>query len=166
MRTSLILISIYFLSSISYGQSLEGEWKGTFETHFFKFTNVINSSPIKLYFKLNSDSSYNVYSYSKGLDAKRRDTIIVCKVYYKMIGSDSIHLEETEIIKPQNAQSACLQKMKLKIVEKATEILLNGTWTSDSSECDQYGTITFRQKKEKKVIKKTNAQHRIGATAG
>ena len=150
MRTLIILISIYSFSNFCYGQSLEGEWDGTFETHFLKFSNVVNSSPIKLYFKLNGDNSYNVYSYSKGLDAKRHDTTIVCKVYYESIGNDSIYLEETEVIKPKNAQSVCLQKMRLKIIDKTKEILLDGAWTNNSNECAEYGTITFRQKKKRK----------------
>jgi len=149
MKLLFPLILTCFIGLTSLGQSLEGEWKGTFETNFYKFTNVSYSSPIKLYFKLNTDSSYDIYSYSKGPNLKGRDTTIVCKVDYKFVGKDSIYLEEIEVIKPQKTSMICLQKMKLKIEERANQIILSGTWTNDNVDCAQFGIISLSKKNKK-----------------
>ena len=148
MKFTFFLTLFLSISLTSFGQTFEGEWNGTYEGNFYKFTNVTYSSPIKLYFKLNMDSSYSVYSYSKGQNLKGRDTTIVCKVVYTFTGKDSLYLEEVEILKPQKIAPTCLQKMKLQIVQENSVILLNGTWSSDSEECGN-GTIRFRKKKKK-----------------
>ena len=143
---TIILLSLISLKSI--GQLFEGEWSGTFESNLYKFTNVTYSSPIKLYFKLNMDSSYTVYSYSKGQNSKGRDTTIVCRVEYTLIGKDSIYLEEVEILKPKKVAATCLQKMRLKIEQENNSFFLSGDWEADSGQCGE-GTIRFRKKKKK-----------------
>ncbi len=148
MKFSSFLTLIISISLNSIGQTFEGEWNGTFESNFNKFTNITITSPIKLYFKLNMDSSYTVYSYSKGQNSKKRDTTIVCKVDYKFVGKDSIYLEEVEILKPEKVAPTCLQKMKLKIVSENDAISLHGSWNSDGEECGS-GSIRFRKKKKK-----------------
>jgi len=103
------------------------------------------ANPIKLYFKLNKDSSYNVYSYSKGHDHKGRDTIVVCKVLYERKSADSIYLEETQVLKPKNAPSACFQKMYLKIRREKNLSILEGTWKT-GKDCNSTGNIRFTKK--------------------
>lgn len=142
MKTIAAMLLFIFLSLRCFSQSLEGEWKGSFTTDFdiIEFPN-----PIKLYFVLNKDSSYTVYSYSLGQDDKRRDTIIVCKVLYNKISEDSLYLEEIQVLKPINKTQTCFQKMYLKIKRKENSIMLEGTWESEK-ECYSSGKIRFTKK--------------------
>ena len=144
------LIFSTFLFFQSFSQSLEGEWKGSYayakQTYFSDFDMPVDKkSPIKLYFKLNTDSSYSIYSYSKGKDIAGKDTIVVCKVLYKKTSSDSLYLEETAVLKPSNAEPACFQKMYLKIKREKKLTILEGTWKSEG-ECNSSGKIKFTKK--------------------
>lgn len=143
MRSLSTLVLFIFISCPCFSQSLEGEWKGSYDIDFDVPVSI--GRPIKLYFVLNKDSSYKVYSYSKGKDGDGRDTIIVCKVLYKRTAEDSLYLEEIEVLKPKNAGQNCFQKMYLKIKRKDRSILLEGTWTS-TKECFGTGQIRFTKK--------------------
>lgn len=134
-----------FFSSLIFSQSLEGEWKGSFFTNTEFVSMRAIASPIKLYFKPYDDSLYNVYSYSRGFDARDRDTIIVCKVNYRFIGKDSLYLEEVEILKPKKAKPTCFQKMYLKLSKEGEILILSGTWKSDDKICSSDGTISFKK---------------------
>lgn len=146
--STLFLSAFLFLQSAS--QSLEGEWKGSYAydklTYFSDFDIPVDKkNPINLYFKFNADSSYSIYSYSKGKDIAGKDTIVVCKVLYKKTSSDSLYLEETEVLKPSNAEPACFQKMYLKIKREKKLTILEGTWKSEG-ECNSSGKIKFTKK--------------------
>lgn len=141
MKTFSILTLIISCSFHCSSQSLEGEWRGSYQIDY-----TLPSIPIKLYFTLNKDSSYNIFSYSKGQDSKGRDTILVCKVLYKFLTKDSIQLEETEILKPKNALPACFQKMSLVLKRNDNSTELDGTWEHVSKECTGYGPIHFVKK--------------------
>jgi hypothetical protein len=143
MKIISTIVLFIFLSLRCFSQSLEGEWKGSYDIDLDVPVSV--TRPIKLYFVLNKDSSYNVYSYSKGQDLDRRDTIIVCKVLYKKISEDSLYLEEIQVLKPKNAAPSCFQKMYLKIKRKDRSILLEGTWQSEKK-CNSSGKIRFTKK--------------------
>lgn len=144
------LIFSTFLSLQCFSQSLEGEWKGSYAyeklIYFSDFDIPVDKkNPIKLYFKLNPDSSYSIYSYSKGKDIAGKDTIVVCKVLYRKTSSDSLYLEETAVLKPSNAEPACFQKMYLKIKREKKLTILEGTWKSEG-ECNSSGKIKFTKK--------------------
>jgi len=146
--STFIFFSFLWLTSLS--QSLEGEWKGSFtygnESYFSDFDiPVAISNSISLYFKLNKDSSYTIYSYSKGKDHKGKDTIVVCKVLYQRNAADSLYLEETEVLRPVKAEQACFQKMYLNIRRKNKSTVLEGTWKSEG-ECNNSGKIKFTKK--------------------
>ena len=150
MKPISTLVLFIFLSLQSFSQSLEGEWKGSYTygkgSSFSDFDMPVNiNSPISLYFKLNKDSSYNVYSYSKGKNIAGKDTIVVCKVLYSKTAPDSLYLEETQVLKPLNAEPACFQKMYLKIKREKRLTLLEGTWESEI-DCDNSGKIKFIKK--------------------
>jgi hypothetical protein len=142
MKTISSLIFFIFLSLLSFSQSLEGEWKGSFSTELDIPIDI--DSPIKLYFKLKKDSSYSVYSYSKGHDHKGKDTVVVCKVLYQRTTADSVYLEETEVLKPANASPACFQKMHLTIRREKRSTILEGTWKSGNP-CNNGGKIRFKK---------------------
>jgi hypothetical protein len=144
MKLISILVLFIFISCQCFSQSLEGEWKGSYDIDLD--VPVSLTRPIKLYFVLNKDSSYKVYSYSKGKDLDRRDTIIVCKVLYNRISEDSLYLEEIEVLKPTNPGESCHQKMYLKIKRKDKSLLLEGTWQSVKKECSSSGQIRFTKK--------------------
>lgn len=131
-------------------QSLEGIWKGTFTVKgYYPNTNIENpnlSADLKVEFILNTDSTYIVHSYKDMTDRNGKDTIQVCAVFYRMISSDSICLEEMKIIKPDNVPTICLQKMYLKIIKRKHSIILDGTWETRSGECDHSGKINIYKK--------------------
>ena len=139
----LISFFVFFivLSYSSMSQSLKGEWVGRFKD------NDDNNYRIKLFFIQNKDSSYNVFSYSKGQDIYGHDTIVVCKVMYKTLNDGSIFLEETKVLKPEKvASNICLQKMNLSLYIEGNEKRLEGTWENTSKKCGLNGSISFLKK--------------------
>jgi len=142
MKLISILVLCIFISCQCFSQSLEGEWEGTYDIDFG--LPDMFATPTKLVFVLDKDSSYKVYSYSKGKDINNRDTIIVCKVLYNRVSEDSLYLEETEVLKPAYAKQDCLQKMKLRVKRRNRSIQLTGTW--QSAECNTHGQIRLTKK--------------------
>ena len=141
MRVTFFFIFFLLISKFNFSQSLKGEWDGHFIDNYDK------QYPIKLFFSLKKDSSYKVYSYSKGHNFKGLDTTVVCEIKYKIISADSINLQETNVLKPEKTSDViCLQKMYLKMKEKKKEIILEGNWENASKDCISYGTITFTKK--------------------
>ena len=149
MKLCLFITAFIFCAlPICFGQSFEGVWKGKFQTEAYLYGS--NYAPINLYFQWNKDSSYTVYSFCKGYDdVKDRDTTIVCSVNYTFVGTDSVYLEETAVLKPKTATSSCLQKMKFRIKETEKETTLTGTWES-AGDCGQGGKMSFWRKKGKR----------------
>jgi hypothetical protein len=117
MKSTFIFLVAFLISLKCFSQSLEGEWKGSFRS--------CNSGEIfffNLKFILNEDSSYTVYSSHYDIDV-----VHVYEVLYKRISKDSILLQETKIIKPEQDQMAkCFLKMNLKINQKKKSIELAG----------------------------------------
>jgi hypothetical protein len=149
MKVILISILLFSISSHSFSQILEGEWKGSCDA-YNKFNKRQNYCPsMKLKFVLNNDSSYSVHSFSEGKNSKGLDTIVVCKVFYKQTAADSIYLEELEVLAPQNLMPICLQRMYLKVIKRDKAVVLNGLWESVAEKCQLYGTISFRKKEMK-----------------
>ena len=141
MKPISTLILFIFLSLQSFSQSLEGEWRGSYYIEFGIGYPTI-THPITLYFVLNKDSSYTIYSYSKGKDVDGNDTIVVCKVVSKKTSAHSLYLEETQVLRPVDAPVACFQKMYLDISKEDKLSILSGTWKSESY-CNHSGKISF-----------------------
>ena len=141
MRAFLIFITVIIISNTCYSQSLDGEWKGSMTDSYLPGTSYM-----KLFFLRNTDSSYKIFSYCKGQNSKGIDTIIVAKVNYKRKDSESIYLEEVEVLKPKKVINNCLFKMDLKITAASNDITLHGKWYSE--ECRMDGTITFKKSKK------------------
>lgn len=141
LRKYFIIALILAISTFpGYTQLLKGEWEGS-------FTQDGNKWPIYLEFKLNADTTYSVYSYSKGLTIKGVDTVITCLVHYELISQDSLYLEEIEAIEPNKYLSAtCFQKMFLQIKRYKKYIELVGEWESSPTHCNSSGKISFRKK--------------------
>ncbi|MES2431540.1 MAG: hypothetical protein V4556_11420 [Bacteroidota bacterium] len=140
---TLLCTSLFFAG---FCQTFLGEWSGSF-TDNLNDNYSYKEYPIKLYFVLNKDSSYKVYSYSKGFD-----TIVVCNLSYVLSGKDSIYLEETKIVQPNTAVSnVCLQKMSLRFSKNKQSFALNGFWECSSGKEYGYGNINFIKKQ--KVVK-------------
>ena len=113
MKIFLLPILFIILSFPCYPQLLKGEWEGSFTEKKIEY-------PIYLEFTLNADRTYKVLSYSKGgfgMHAKgdniilRNDSVVICTVYYKLLSSDSIYLEEIKAIQPTDISQTCFQKM-------------------------------------------------------
>jgi hypothetical protein len=135
-------------------QSLEGDWQGSFTSlnpDPYAQLPFANGGFFNLKFILNKDNSYTVYSYYKG-----SDTTNVFEVLYKRLSEDSILLQETKIIKPQNdPMLKCLLKMSLKINQKKKSIELAGRFNFVSGgNCSMlqpesnFGTINFYKKQK------------------
>lgn len=143
MKKLFFIFLIVFFCFQSYAQSLGGEWRGTFYTD----SDVIlpgSSQPITLYFVMDQDSSYHIFSYSWGQDAAGKDTIVVCKVLYKKTAANSFYLEETEVLLPKNAPAVCFQNMNLTLRKAKGSMQLEGTWKS-GEKCNHSGTIRFKK---------------------
>jgi hypothetical protein len=143
MKILSILSLFFFFSGQCCAQSLHGEWQGSFTGNYSG-----TKEPIALYFILQKDRSYKVYSYSKGMDYFGNEFTAVCEVLYKKTGVDSMYLEEVKQIKPKRELHNCFQKMYLKV--KANEkgiLILEGKWeTPATKECSGFGTISFTKK--------------------
>ena len=134
-------------------QSLEGDWKGKYESsQIVQFAPTIpgitpNSVSISLKFILNKDSSYSVFSFTKGLNLTIPDTTVVCRVIGQF-RNDSLYLEEVQMLLPIGVPPSCFQKMFLKINKKKKLTELRGTWGAISANCNSSGTVYFWKKKE------------------
>ncbi len=151
MKHLFILFLLFLFCQQISSQSLEGDWKGKFVTTQIgpiPAPSSISEKPtaISLRFLLNKDSSYSVYSFTKGLNSKRQDTIVICKVT-GVFSKDSIYLVEVELVEPRGIPS-CFQKMALKIWKRKKITELDGTWKSEPGNCVSAGTIHFWKKNE------------------
>lgn len=140
MKLLSIITFILFQFHNSYSQTLEGKWEGSFSNSY-----TYTEAPILLYFTLSKDSIYEIYSCSLIPDHPNHNTNVICKVLYKLSGSDSLYLEETQVIKPTNIKPPCFQKMFLKIFRTKKTTVLEGTWESKIDACNDYGTIKFKK---------------------
>lgn len=145
------IILFLFSATISFtasGQSLEGDWEGTYSVDEYNYLNIRNEFFINLYFQLNSDSTYTVYSTSYFNKGEYNESKAICLMTYKMIGTDSIYLEEIKDLQSGNDELDCFQRMKLKIVIKKNQMRFIGIWDSTDDSCGK-GTIGFRKKIKK-----------------
>jgi hypothetical protein len=129
--------------AIGFTQTMAGNWKGVYSEGIMKYT-------IMLDFILNADSSYTVHSYTKLPDNKDKDIWVICDVYYQFFGKDSLYVEETRRVTPdEKILPACLQKMYLKIRERKKVFVLDGVWRNASGQkgCASGGNIYFSKKK-------------------
>lgn len=143
LRKAIITVLFCCIGTIGFSQTMAGNWKGFFWDGAMKY-------PITLEFILNADSSFTAHSYSKGVDNQGKEIWVICDVYYKFIGKDSLYLEERHRVSPdEKVQPSCLQKMYLKIKERKKELVLNGEWQNASSneQCAPGGSIYFIKKK-------------------
>lgn len=147
----LVFLSIFFFTAHPcFSQSLEGDWKGNYRAYSHKSKIVSDEVPIDLKFILNDHNTYNVISITKARDIDGSSFKIVCKAFAELIGSDSIYLEEKEVLEIPDRKSNCLQKMFLKIIRKKNVTLLTGMWENvpnESKYCDSaFGKIVFKRR--------------------
>jgi hypothetical protein len=138
-----ILFLIQFLSSNA--QTFEGEWRGKFD---YDQQNFSPHQLISLKFTINPDSTYTVFSYTKIRGWTKLDSTIVCRVAGAFT-KDSLYLEEVEQVSPQKRRSNFFQLMRLRIVQKKNQVVLQGSWESKPESCDLSGTIYFWKKTNK-----------------
>jgi hypothetical protein len=142
MRSWLAILFLLLSYKQGIAQKLDGEWKGS-----FTYADFPDRVPIKLHFVPDRLYTYKVYSYTKGQDARGNDTIVVCRVFYKVTWKDSICLEETKVLLPKKPGDACFQRMFLKIKLKENGLVLEGNWEDiTSKKCyGGYGSIIFEK---------------------
>ena len=152
MKFLLTFFSLLISSYGSFSQSLEGEWKGSFKYYErikgdpLGYVSLVDETPFRLKFILNSDSSYMVYSYTPWPNPDSRDTIVNA-VLFKKLTNDSIYLQEIRTIKPENDKSDCWQVMRLKLIKRKRTDALEGTWTS-LGRCELAGEMILSRKKK------------------
>lgn len=121
---------------VANSQSLTGIWEGWFLSAGRRGDTAI----MKLEFRLKSDSSYEVYSFTKDGDFKA-----VCKMSYKLLSKYSIYLEEVEMTRKNKPYySSFFQKMQLDI-EKDFKTM-TGRWSFTVKLPKGNGKIYFRKK--------------------
>lgn len=161
MKKILIIFLVICSSSYSHAQSLEGLWKGKYTVTEMQIAPVVKTYnkqiPINLYFTLLKDSSYYVTSFSQGFNKYGQDTIVTCRVSYKLLEQDSIYLEEKEVILPKNSPNIGFQNMRLRIDRRKDKTFLVGKWTYRTLLNDEGGEIIFLKSMES-VKKQTRAQ--------
>ena len=144
MTKLLLLSSLTLLSHFCFSQSLEGEWKGSYEYVSSSAYPINNVVKINLKFILNNDSTYSVYSYTMGLPSKRRDTTVVCRMSGQF-NKDSIYLEEIQVILPEDHPYKGFQKMFLTMDKKKKITELKGVWACEQDNTN--GTIYFSKRR-------------------
>jgi hypothetical protein len=152
MKKAIFVQCIAFLAVNGYSQSLEGVWKGRFETSQNISIRVPRNTPYSstvmvLRFHWNQDSSYTVYSYTKGLNASGQDTTVICKVRGEF-SKDSVFLEETDIESPKQFVRLCFQKMFLKLRSRKRIMELSGVWKCASDKALSSGPVYFWKRNE------------------
>ena len=143
------IFSILFLNSFS--QSLEGKWDGSF-TAYLPLTTTVNTyyrNNIQLEIILDKDSTYTIYTYSGEPYARGHFADHKCEITYAMLSGDSLIMVETKVVQPENIKT-CLKTMNLKIVKRKKYIALEGSWQTNTEDCDNKGEIKFL----KKIIEK------------
>jgi hypothetical protein len=147
MKLIFIIISFLLFSVNSVSQSLEGIWKGTF-TAYLPMTNTVNiyyENSIKVEIILNKDSTYGIYSYAGEPYARGSFTDYVCEMSSLMLDESTIFLKEIKVVKTPN-KTTCFKSMNLKITKRKKIITMEGTWQTDSNECDNRGEIRLSKK--------------------
>jgi hypothetical protein len=131
----------------SFSQNLAGEWKGTF-TAYLPSTKTVNQyykNNITIEISLNKDSTYTIYSYAAEPYARGNHNNYKCEIAYLMVDDSNIILEEIGVIEPGD-KTVCFKKMNFKIVPGKKRISLEGSWQTNSSDCDNRGEITLSKK--------------------
>ena len=139
MRSLPLLALFLLIGSHSFSQSLEGEWKGSFET-----AGTSTTTKITLYFTQKKDSSYKIYSYTQFKEYDGAWLTVVCHVACTRISADSIYLEETKVAQPKDYRSPAFQKMSLAVRTRDGKRILEGVWKDTAG--SEYGTIYFAKK--------------------
>jgi hypothetical protein len=133
----IIVLALCFANVVEiYSQSLIGIWEGW----FLYSGNRKDTAIIKLDFRLNSDSTYDVYSFTY-----ERDIKAVCKMTYRMLGPNSIYLEEVRTLKTNKQDRVGnFQTMNLKIGKEFKS--MSGRWFCAMKELYCGGRIYFSRK--------------------
>ncbi|MEO7049383.1 MAG: hypothetical protein ABI091_29030, partial [Ferruginibacter sp.] len=99
-------------------------------------------TPIALRITLNSDSSYNILSYTKSQTKEGKDSIETCQVKYKKIGRKYFKFEEQNYL-DKKINKLDFQKMYLYFHEKNDIKTLHGKWQSVSPRNSVKGEMFF-----------------------
>ena len=150
MNKLLAILAFIFISHSSLSQSLEGYWKGQYETNktgLGELNMPISDKTktiIDLKFILNPDSTYQIFSYTREKNANNEDTTVICKMIYEII-DDSIYLEEIEQLKSEFG-GMYFQRMGLQINKGKKFTTLTGKWESVNNLINSSGKIYFRKR--------------------
>lgn len=106
-------------------QTLDGIWKGncTYEGMPGYATSIALS------IEQDNAGSYIIHSYTLVEPANGLDTIIICKVNYEKVGSNSFKLQEYKFLNGDLGPSA-MQTMFLDLRLKKGKSILTGRWES------------------------------------
>jgi hypothetical protein len=125
MKPLCLLVIAFLFSGLSFSQSLEGEWRGSFTDA----TIAESKTPFALYFKLEKDSSYTVYTYTQTYEAWDGAYLtVVCQATCNIISTDSVLIEEFKQVKPKSSQDPGFQKLHLVIRTQDNKRIMEGWW--------------------------------------
>jgi hypothetical protein len=147
MRLIFVLALLFLVFLKSYSQNLQGEWKGTF-TAYLPSTTIVNQyykNEITIEIIQNTDSTYSIFSYAGDPYVRGHHTDYKCEIEYIMVSDNTIILEEAKVVSPEGVNK-CLKKMNLKIVTRKKSISLEGSWQTNSGDCNNEGKIQVSKK--------------------
>ena len=128
MKYFLIICFTISCTVATYGQSLEGVWKGTFT--YDGLPGYLTS--VALNIQLSNTESYIIHSYTL-LETLAGDTIIVSKVRYEKLGKRAYKLQEYQFLNGDLPESS-MQTMFLDLKEQKGRTILTGRWESTDEE--------------------------------
>jgi hypothetical protein len=128
----ILLVSIFlFLNEVVLSQDLQGEWKG-----YFTDVSAAGETAISFIFVKKNDAVFTATSKTFLKKYTHTDTA-VCILGGGFLKKDILYLEELKTLKPFSGAGvgSCLQLMKLRYYKTKKELVLHGTWFTETENC-------------------------------
>ncbi|WP_462255161.1 hypothetical protein [Ferruginibacter sp.] len=131
MKIILLLGVFLFLNEIVFGQDLQGEWKG-----YFTELSTAGETAISFTFIKKNDSVFTATSKTFLKPFTYRDTAVSI-LSGGFLKKNILYLEESKNLKPFSGAGVvtCLQLMKLRYYKTKKELVLHGTWFTETENC-------------------------------
>ena len=141
MKIILLLGVFLFFYEIVLSQNLQGEWKG-----YFTESSTGGETAISFTFVKKNDSVFTATSTTFLKTFTHNDTA-VCVLGGGFAKKNILYLAEEKSLKPFSGTDVgtCLQLMKLRYYKTKKELVLHGTWFTETENCGS-GSIHLTKK--------------------
>lgn len=145
----IILLTITLAAGVASAraQILTGRWEGSFRT------GIAIDVPISIEFKLNADSTYSIYTYTRFNTSEQYNQEVIAEADYDLVGTYSIYITEIAVVNGDGAANPCFQRMRLRFRKNKKIMLLEGAWNAVGRNCYGEGRILLTKKRNKPVQK-------------